>query len=203
MQLYKPAFSLNLKQICVIALVKKIRGSSQMTSHFHCRTRCDVPHAECKATNHEVACVCKEGFHGNGTESCVPDGFTEEENGTEKITLILWMLLQWRPLNVITINVISRLLWSNFQSPVFFIQHHSLKFLIECYRSVKVIKSPKLITLSGFHCRLPSQKSVDDLLNCWKMKLLIHTKSAHGIIFLFRQALPNFRRRICRIQRGF
>jgi len=54
-----------------------------MISRFHCRTRCDVPHAECKAANHEVSCVCKEGFHGNGTESCVPDGFTEEENGTK------------------------------------------------------------------------------------------------------------------------
>ena len=45
------------------------------------RTRCDVPHSECKASNHVAECLCKEGFHGNGTESCVPDGFTEEENG--------------------------------------------------------------------------------------------------------------------------
>ena len=33
------------------------------------------------AFNHIASCECKEGFHGNGTDSCVPDGFTEEANG--------------------------------------------------------------------------------------------------------------------------
>ena len=27
------------------------------------------------------SCQCKEGFHGNGTENCIPDGFDEEANG--------------------------------------------------------------------------------------------------------------------------
>jgi len=50
-------------------------------NHFIFRTRCDVPYSECKTTNHIPECVCKEGFNGNGTVSCVPDGFTEEKNG--------------------------------------------------------------------------------------------------------------------------
>lgn len=43
--------------------------------------RCYVQHSECVVTDHVGACECKEGFHGNGTENCVPDGFTEDENG--------------------------------------------------------------------------------------------------------------------------
>ena len=46
------------------------------------RFRCDVPYSECKASNHKAECVCKEGFKGNGTVECIPEGFTQEENGT-------------------------------------------------------------------------------------------------------------------------
>lgn len=42
---------------------------------------CPVPYSECVGLDHIASCECKEGFHGNGTENCVPDGFTEEENG--------------------------------------------------------------------------------------------------------------------------
>ena len=45
------------------------------------RHRCDVPYSECKATDHKAECVCKEGFKGNGTVECIPEGFTQEENG--------------------------------------------------------------------------------------------------------------------------
>lgn len=45
------------------------------------RLQCYVQHSECVGLNHEASCECKEGFHGNGTDSCVPDGFTEETNG--------------------------------------------------------------------------------------------------------------------------
>ena len=40
-----------------------------------------MDHSECVAFDHIASCECKEGFHGNGTDSCVPDGFTEEANG--------------------------------------------------------------------------------------------------------------------------
>ena len=46
------------------------------------RFRCDVPYSKCKASNHKAECVCKEGFKGNGTVECIPEGFTQEENGT-------------------------------------------------------------------------------------------------------------------------
>ena len=45
------------------------------------RLDCPVPYSECVGLDHIASCECKEGFHGNGTENCVPDGFTEEENG--------------------------------------------------------------------------------------------------------------------------
>lgn len=45
------------------------------------RLDCPVQHSECVGTNHEASCECKEGFHGNGTDSCIPDGFTAETNG--------------------------------------------------------------------------------------------------------------------------
>jgi len=45
------------------------------------RLECPVDHSECVAFDHIASCECKEGFHGNGTDSCVPDGFTEEANG--------------------------------------------------------------------------------------------------------------------------
>ena len=49
--------------------------------HFLFRHRCDVPYSECKATDHKAECVCKKDFKGNGTEECIPAGFTQEENG--------------------------------------------------------------------------------------------------------------------------
>ena len=42
---------------------------------------CAVPHSECVVELHQGRCECKEGFHGNGTVNCVPDGFDEEDNG--------------------------------------------------------------------------------------------------------------------------
>merc|ERR1712198_307889 len=42
--------------------------------------RCDVPFSECVTEEHKPMCVCKEEFHGNGTEVCVPVGFTNEDN---------------------------------------------------------------------------------------------------------------------------
>jgi len=42
--------------------------------------RCDVPFSECVTENHEPMCVCKEEFHGNGTDVCIPEGFNTEEN---------------------------------------------------------------------------------------------------------------------------
>merc|ERR550532_1067657 len=41
---------------------------------------CSVPFSECVTEEHEPSCRCKENFHGNGTESCVPMGFDTEEN---------------------------------------------------------------------------------------------------------------------------
>jgi hypothetical protein len=42
--------------------------------------RCDVPFAECVTEEHKPMCVCKANFHGNGTDVCIPVGFTTEEN---------------------------------------------------------------------------------------------------------------------------
>merc|ERR1719175_387335 len=42
--------------------------------------RCDVPFSECITEDHEPRCQCKENFHGNGTEVCIPLGFDTEEN---------------------------------------------------------------------------------------------------------------------------
>jgi len=42
--------------------------------------RCDVPYSECVTEEHEPACYCKEDFHGNGTDVCIPAGFETEEN---------------------------------------------------------------------------------------------------------------------------
>merc|ERR1719225_2303574 len=41
---------------------------------------CNVPFSECVTEEHEPSCRCKENFHGNGTESCVPMGFDTEDN---------------------------------------------------------------------------------------------------------------------------
>jgi len=42
--------------------------------------RCDVPFSECVTEDHKPMCVCKEEFHGNGTDVCIPVGFNTEEN---------------------------------------------------------------------------------------------------------------------------
>merc|ERR1719228_1728452 len=42
--------------------------------------RCDVPFSECITEEHQPECFCKENFKGNGTDVCIPDGFTEEAN---------------------------------------------------------------------------------------------------------------------------
>jgi hypothetical protein len=43
-------------------------------------SRCDVPFSECITEEHMPDCYCKENFKGNGTESCVPEGFEVEAN---------------------------------------------------------------------------------------------------------------------------
>ena len=42
--------------------------------------RCTVAFSECLTADHKPECFCKEGFTGNGTESCVPFGFNTEAN---------------------------------------------------------------------------------------------------------------------------
>ena len=41
---------------------------------------CSVPFSECITEMHEPSCRCKENFHGNGTDVCIPMGFDTEEN---------------------------------------------------------------------------------------------------------------------------
>jgi len=41
---------------------------------------CSVPFSECVTEEHEPSCRCKENFHGNGTDVCIPMGFDTEEN---------------------------------------------------------------------------------------------------------------------------
>merc|ERR1719270_474688 len=41
---------------------------------------CNVPFSECVTEDHTPTCRCKENFHGNGTEVCIPMGFDTEEN---------------------------------------------------------------------------------------------------------------------------
>ena len=65
---------------CLDSLVERGRMLCESPCDEY-RMRCDVPHSICVVTDHVGACECKEGFHGNGTENCIPDGFTEEENG--------------------------------------------------------------------------------------------------------------------------
>ena len=45
------------------------------------RHDCTVRDSECVGVDHMPTCECKDGFKGNGSESCVPEGFTEEANG--------------------------------------------------------------------------------------------------------------------------
>jgi len=42
--------------------------------------RCDVPFSECISEEHKPRCECKENFHGNGTDVCIPMGFDTESN---------------------------------------------------------------------------------------------------------------------------
>lgn len=42
--------------------------------------RCDVPFSECVTEEHKPMCICKEEFHGNGTDVCIPMGFENEDN---------------------------------------------------------------------------------------------------------------------------
>ena len=39
-----------------------------------------MPFSECITEEHKPMCVCKEEFHGNGTDVCIPVGFTTEDN---------------------------------------------------------------------------------------------------------------------------
>jgi len=41
---------------------------------------CNVPFSECISEDHTPSCRCKENFHGNGTDVCIPMGFDTEEN---------------------------------------------------------------------------------------------------------------------------
>ena len=36
--------------------------------------------SECVSEEHQPSCRCKENFHGNGTEVCIPMGFDTEAN---------------------------------------------------------------------------------------------------------------------------
>jgi len=42
--------------------------------------RCDVPFSECITEEHNPMCICKDEFHGNGTDVCIPVGFETEDN---------------------------------------------------------------------------------------------------------------------------
>jgi len=67
---------------CLDSIEPETRGRKLCERVCHeYRFRCDVPYSECKASNHKAECVCKEGFKGNGTVECIPEGFTQEENG--------------------------------------------------------------------------------------------------------------------------
>jgi len=41
---------------------------------------CSVPFSECITEDHTPSCRCKENFHGNGTDVCIPMGFDTEDN---------------------------------------------------------------------------------------------------------------------------
>merc|ERR1719382_2162722 len=42
--------------------------------------QCRVAFSECVSEEHQPSCRCKENFHGNGTEVCIPMGFDTEAN---------------------------------------------------------------------------------------------------------------------------
>ena len=52
-----------------------------ITLYLFLRHACYVAYSECVAEDHVARCDCKEGFHGNGTKACFPEGFEEEDNG--------------------------------------------------------------------------------------------------------------------------
>ncbi len=39
-----------------------------------------MPFSECVTEAHKPMCICKEEFHGNGTDVCIPMGFETEDN---------------------------------------------------------------------------------------------------------------------------
>merc|ERR1712142_1307373 len=41
---------------------------------------CQVAFSECISEDHTPSCRCKENFHGNGTDVCIPMGFDTKEN---------------------------------------------------------------------------------------------------------------------------
>merc|ERR1711892_996963 len=41
---------------------------------------CNVPFSECISEDHKPSCRCKENFHGDGTDVCIPMGFDTESN---------------------------------------------------------------------------------------------------------------------------
>ena len=56
--------------------LEELHKSSIIVSNFSC----SVPFSECVTEDHTPSCRCKENFHGNGTEVCIPMGFDTEEN---------------------------------------------------------------------------------------------------------------------------
>ena len=57
------------------------------------KIRCTIPFSECLTDDHEPECFCKEGFHGNGTESCVPQGFNVEANKVKKNMFLTFLMI--------------------------------------------------------------------------------------------------------------
>lgn len=56
--------------------LEELHKSSIIVFNFSC----SVPFSECVTEDHTPSCRCKENFHGNGTEVCIPMGFDTEEN---------------------------------------------------------------------------------------------------------------------------
>ena len=60
-------------------IIRWKRNTIVTRGKYNC-LRCDVPFSECITEDHMPGCFCKENFKGNGTDVCIPDGFTEEAN---------------------------------------------------------------------------------------------------------------------------
>merc|ERR1712227_467353 len=69
-----------LEDKITLVLVKKGVISCQNPCERPEIIHCDVPFSECVSEDHTPTCRCKENFHGNGTEVCIPMGFDTEEN---------------------------------------------------------------------------------------------------------------------------